>query len=106
MDYERLDYTTGDRSLCVDFVFMDCGPVIGWRIYIISRIDYGSRDASSHASHRLHAPRETYPYICWAGRISTLEEAKAIASLWSDATALYIRNGGSFDEIVRNLLKE
>ena len=106
MDYKRLDYITGDRSLHVDFVFMDCDPPIGWRIYIISKIDYGVRNTSSHATHRLHAAGETYNYICWNGRIPTLQEAQAIASLWSDAIALYIRNGGSFDEIVNKLLNK
>ena len=105
MDYMRIGYTTGDRSLTMDFVFMDCGSSIGWRIYIINNVDYKGRNTSFHATHRLQAAGETYMYICWAGKITTLQQAKAVASLWSDATALYIRNGGSFDEIVRRLLQ-
>ncbi|HCC34155.1 MAG TPA: hypothetical protein DEQ02_00360 [Ruminococcaceae bacterium] len=105
MTYQRIGYTTGDRSLQMDFVFMDGGPAIGWRIYIINRMDYKARNTSFHATHRLHTSGETYDYICWAGRIATFEQAKAVASLWSDATALYIRSGVDFDEIVKRLLK-
>jgi len=89
--------------MCFDFVFMDCGEAIGWRIYIINNIDYKGRSTSAHATHRLHASGETYKYICWAGRIATLEQAKTIASLWADATTLYIRTGESFDKIAKRL---
>lgn len=44
-DYIRLDYWTSDRSLVVDFVFWDRGAR-GWRIYIISQIDYQGRNCS------------------------------------------------------------
>ena len=50
-DYIRLDYWTSDRSLVVDFVFWDRGAR-GWRIYIISQIDYQGRNCSSHAAHQ------------------------------------------------------
>jgi len=86
-----------------DFVFMDCGSSIGWRIYIISNIDYKGRNTSFHSTHRLHTAGETYHYICWAGRISTLAQAKAVASLWADATTLYIRGNDNFDDIVKRL---
>jgi len=103
MDFVRLDYLTGDRSLRMDFVFMDCGPAIGWRIYIINRVDYRGRSTSAHATHRLHAAGETYDYICWAGRISTLQQAKAVASWWADTTSIYIRSNDSFDTIATRL---
>jgi hypothetical protein len=86
-----------------DFVFMDCGPAIGWRIYIINNIDYKGRDSSSQATHWLHDDGETFKYICWAGRISTLEQAKTVAALWADTIMLYIRTGESFDKIVKRL---
>lgn len=105
MNYERLDYISGDRSLRIDFVFWDCGPSLGWRIYIINKIDYKNRNTSFHTTHRLHFTGDTYPCICWQGKISTLEQAKSVASVWGDATALYIQDGGSFDAIVRRLLK-
>ena len=103
MDYKRLSYTTADKSMEFDFVFMDCGSSIGWRIYIINDINYGERNTSSSATHRLHASGETYDYICWQGKISTLEDAKTIASLWADVTAIYIRTGETFDAIAKRL---
>lgn len=62
-DYIRLDYWTSDRSLVVDFVFWHRGAR-GWRIYIISQIDYRGRNCSSHAAHWLHDTGDDYPYIC------------------------------------------
>ena len=103
MDFERLEYISGDGSQHYDFVFMDCGP-IGWRIYIINRIRYGFRKKSSHAAHWLKMEGETYKYICWEGKINTLEQAKAVASLWADATAQYIKYGSKFDDIVARLM--
>ena len=103
MDFIRLDYATGDRSMLFDFVFMYCGETIGWRVYIISSIDYQGNNPPSCAAHRLHDPGETYPYICWAGRIATLEQAKTIAALWADTTMLSNRTGESFDSIVGRL---
>lgn len=87
-----------------DFVFMDCGASVGWRIYIINNIDYKGRNTSSQATHRLHVDGETYKFICWDSRIATLEDAKSIASLWADATMLYIRTGKNFDKIAKELL--
>ena len=101
-DYIRLDDWTSDRSLTVDFVFWDLGDR-GWRIYIISSIDYRGRDCSSHAAHWLHDPGDSYPYICWAGDIETLEQAKSVASLWAECTAKYIRSHKSFDDIANRL---
>ena len=101
-DYIRLDYWTSDRSLTVDFVFWDLGDR-GWRIYIISSIDYRGLDCSSHAAHWLHDPGDSYPYICWAGDIETLEQAKSVASLWAECTAKYIRSHKSFDDIANRL---
>lgn len=104
MEYQRMDYVTGDKRI-FDFVFMKT-PNDDWRIYIInfSRLKYGFRNSSSHAAHWLQAPGETYKYICWQGRITTLEQAKAVASLWADATALYIKTGEKFDNIVARLI--
>lgn len=106
MNHERMYYRTSDGSMIMDFVFMDCGPYIGRRAYIIGDIDYGGRDTSGHATHRNLFEGDTYPCVCWSGRANTLEEIKAIAALWSDATALYVKNGGSFDGIVKQLSEE
>ena len=64
-DYIRLNYWTSDRSLVVDYVFWDLGER-GWRIYIISHIDYQGRDCSSHAVN------EIGPYTARAGFVKHL----------------------------------
>ena len=38
-------------------------------------------------------------YICWKYKIDSLERAREIAKTWSEITAYYIRNGGSFESI-------
>lgn len=101
-DFLRRDYWTSDRSMVVDFVFWDRG-IRGWRIYIISQIDYHGRDCSSHAAHWLFDPEDSYPYICWDGYIKTLEQAKSVASLWAECTAEYVRSYKSFDDIASQL---
>ena len=99
MKYEICSYITYDRSLTIDFIFYDCGEDIGWRIYIISPIDYKGRNTSYHETHRLHFEKDTYPCICWRGNLTTLEQAKTVASFWADVTAQYIKGYGSFDDI-------
>ena len=109
MNSERMYYRTSDDLMTMDFYFMDCGGSTGWQIYIINDIDYKGRDTSSHATHRNHFTGDTYKSICWNSRINTLDEAKAIASLWADTTSRYImlgKNGIGFDEIVKKLLAE
>ena len=103
--YERLQYRSSDDSLTFDFVFWHLSKEEGWRIYIINGVNYGSHDCSSHAAHWLHDYSDTYPYICWAGKIETYNQAKAVASLWADATALYVRphEHRNFNQIVRDL---
>lgn len=103
--YERLQYRSSDDSLTFDFVFWHLSQDEGWRIYIINKIDYGPHDHSSHYAHWLHDFRDTYPYICWAGTIETFDQAKAVASLWADATALYVKPNEyrSFNQIVSDL---
>ena len=100
--YQRLQYRSSDDSLTFDFVFWHLSQNEGWRIYIINDINYGSHDHSSAVAHWLHDYRDTYPYICWAGTIDTFDQAKAVASLWADATALYIQphEERSFNQIV------
>jgi len=102
MEFQRLDYFTGDRSMQFDFVFMHCDD--GWRAYIINEIDYGYKDDSGQATHRNHFPGDTYKHICWNTRLNTLDEAKAVASAWADITALYLRTNLSFDELAGQYL--
>ena len=106
--YERLYYRSSDNTLTFDFVFWHLSQDEGWRIYIINQIDYGTHSHGSHSAHWLHDYRDTYPYICWAGKIETLQQAKAVASLWADATALYVKPNEhrTLDAIVENLKNE
>ena len=83
---------------------MDCGPQTGWRVYIISSIDYKGRDATLHATHRNYVIGETYHYICWDRKIETLKEARAICVRWSEITVKYIRTGISFDVIAKQMI--
>jgi len=108
VNFERLDYRTTDGSLYIDFVLMDCGPDIGWRVYIINLCDadYAGRDTGGHATHRNHFSGDTYKSICWSTRINTFDEAKAVAAAWGNTTALYIQNGGSFDDIAKRLSEQ
>ncbi len=105
MVYERLDYRTSDGSLVIDFFILYCDEQIGWRIYIISNINYKRRDTSHIITHRNHCVGETYDYICWTGKLSTLDKAKAVAALWGDCTAEYIKSNKSFDAIASKLMK-
>lgn len=89
---ERAYYRTLDGATDICFLFRDCG-VNGWRAYILSNLDYGPRDASSVASHRLYDSELRLHYICWSRRIATKDECKAVAKLWSDKTMDYIREG-------------
>ena len=43
-------------------------------------------------------------YICWTGRVQSLESIKLLASTWSEITAYYIRFGGTF-EVIQPVLK-
>ena len=99
MSYERNTYKTYDGTLKIDFVFYYGGSSIGWRIYIINSIDYKGRDTSFHKTHRLHFEKDTYPCVCWKGILTSLEQARAVASFWADVTAEYIKSGNSFDTI-------
>lgn len=104
MEYKRIYYITTYAKMTMDFVFMDCGEDIGWRVYIINDIDYKNRNTGGHATHRNHFEGDTYPCICWSAKINTFDEAKAIASLWADTTDLYVRSAGGFDEIAESIL--
>lgn len=106
-EFERQMYLTKDGSLDIDFVFMDCEGTIGWRIYIITPIDYKrcspSRPEGSGSAHWLKASGETYRYVCWSEKIESKEDAKEVARLWAECTAYYIKHGGDFGSIARNI---
>ena len=123
MRYEHNYYRTSDGSQDIEFLFVEIEPS-NWRIYIISRINYGTRETGATSIHRLVEGNNalknkinnyfngnanslrvnsTLYYICWSARIQTLESARNVAKAWSEITAYYIKNGGSFPSIQKIL---
>lgn len=120
MQYENNFYRTSDGLLDVEFLFVDLGGSSGWRAYILTDINYKmfSRTRSTDCSiiHRLtegnndmkrkiinfmqmnNVDRTIY-YICWSNPIHNLSDIREVAKTWSEITAYYIRNGGSFGSI-------
>lgn len=124
MQYENIFYRTSDGLLDVEFLFVDLGGTTRWRAYILTDINYqmfsGSRSTTCTTIHRLtesdndmkrkinnfiqmtrqtdNADRTIY-YICWSNPIHDLSDMREVAQTWSEITAYYIRNGGSFDSI-------
>lgn len=117
MKYEHNYYKTSDSLLDIEFLFLDLGPPIGWRGYVLSSIDYKqfSTDRSDiytdthlyidENMHRYIDANKDYPYICWTKPIHDLETMHELAVMWSEITAYYIRHGGNFASI-QKLLKE
>ena len=89
--FTGVKYRTCDGSN--DFIFTFCWieGQCSWRIYIDSQPSYDRRSISAHATHRL--VDEAGTYVCWAGRISSIHEAKHVAALWADSTQRYISSG-------------
>ena len=125
MKYEHTYYLTSDRSLDIEFLFVEINQS-EWRIYILSDISYGTRSNGSNDVHRLVEGDQTrinlirdylsstkttarsdgpLYYICWSTEINDLITAKEIACTWSEITSFYIKNGGTFPNIW-NTLKE
>ena len=124
MQYENIFYKTSDHLLDIEFLFVDLGEEKGWRAYILTNINYKmfskSRSDEYNDVHRLceedkHIEALIWrfmfmtrskdcsdfdiSYICWTKVISSLENMKKVAAMWSEITAFYIRNGGSFQDI-------
>lgn len=99
-------YRTGTGRLEVDFLFYNLGGDRGWRIYIISQIDYGARPCYSHAAHWLQDQYERYKYICWDGLIPDLDSARTIAAIWSECTDRYIHGTETFDAIASKIMRQ
>ena len=65
-----------------------------YRIYVRDHPSYGSRDTGDVATHRL---RDSHgAYICFTGRITTMEQARSLAATWADKTESYILHGKRF----------
>ena len=105
MRYECLDYRTSDGSMYIEFGFCKLGLLSGWKIYILEDIDYEAQNSSYHATHRIRYSDDVRECICWTSKIRTFEDAKAIAKLWGDTTARYVKGEGSFDTIADRLIK-
>lgn len=124
MQYDNNFYRTSDGLLDVEFLFVDLGASNGWRAYILTDINYKmfsvTRSTDCSIIHRLtegdsdmkrkiinfmqmtrqmnNADRTIY-YICWSNHIHNLSDMREVAKTWSEITAYYIRNGGSFSSI-------
>ena len=129
MNYNNAIYLSKDRSLNVEFLFVEDGACHGWRAYILSHISYGIRSSSHVDVHRLtesstnmiglinnfkqnNPPTDSsvvrssdIDYICWTESVYSLEQMMSIASAWTDITAYYIKHGGSFPEIQKQLTR-
>lgn len=103
---ERTNYRSRDGSMDFDLYFQKYNDAVGWRVYIINKVNYKSRSKGASTVHRLHESGETYDYICWSKKLNTLAEAKSVAALWCDATAEYINTGGNFNDIAARMMKE
>lgn len=124
MQCENNFYLTHDKSLDIEFLFVNLGNEVGWRAYILSSIDYKKRDTSCSTIHRLtesdkhrielirrfmHDTRlvlnDSAPiyYICWSTTIHELTKIRELAKTWSEITAYYIKHGGSFLNIQKEL---
>lgn len=115
MKYEHNFYITKDKLLDIEFLFLDLGPDIGWRGYVLNEIDYKkfSADRSDiytdthlyidENKHRYIDKNKDYPYICWTKTIHDLKAMRELAVMWSEITAHYIRYGGKFEDIEKKL---
>lgn len=74
-----------------DYVFDFEAHDGGWRIYIVRQPPYDGRNENLHSTHRL-LDRDRH-YVCWDSELRTLDDAKAVAALWADATQNYRRRG-------------
>ena len=117
MKYEHNFYTTSDRLLDIEFLFLDLGEELGWRGYVLSDINYKQfskvRSDAYTDTHlyiderrRYIDPNRDYPYICWTKPIHSLDTMHELAQMWSEITAYYIRHGGEFAEIQQRLSEE
>jgi hypothetical protein len=80
---------TGGVDFTFRFVWLPSTDT--WRVYVERQPSYESRNAGAHATHRLGLPDR--PYICWTDRLTSYEDALAVAALWADATQRYIAFG-------------
>ncbi len=134
MRYINDKYTSKDKKLAVEFLFVDLGGSEGWRAYILSEIDYhrysAFRSDAQIDVHRL-TEKDDYmvclvnrfkmnnppidarltrsddvEYLCWTKAVYDIDSLLNIASVWVDITAYYIQNGGTFEQIQKTLSRK
>ena len=88
------NYRTKDGTTDYQFYFEEQSDRT-WRVYILRQPPYRGRNDSAHSTHRL-SDSDGRKYICWAGAIRNLDEAKGVAALWADSTQRYISSGHTF----------
>lgn len=82
-----LTYRSRDGSSFFRFRIARSGD--GVRIHIL---EFPNRHIGS--CHVLH---DAYgPYICWSQTVHSMDAAKAVAAMWSEATLVYQRTGRTF----------
>ena len=88
-------YATEDGRLEVSFLYHNTGNE-GWRIYILSDLDYGGQDTGAHETHRYYSNELRLHFICYEPRIPTKAEAKLVSADWADLTSNYMLTGRQF----------
>lgn len=115
MKYEHTFYCTKYDGLQIEFLLLQISPEAGWRAYILNDIDYKrfsrSRSTDWHFTHLFYEAddkryidkKKSYPFVCWDQPIKELDVLKNVAAVWSELTAYYIRNGGTFQDNQKKL---
>lgn len=79
-----------------DFSFRIARHGDRYRIYILDQPLYHGRADDLHSTHRYHSPTSGH-YICWDGRLGSLDDILYVASEWAERTLRYVRHGTPFD---------
>ena len=81
-----LTYRSRDGGSYFRFQFTPHGNGIRIHILEFPRPQLGS----------CHVLSDGRPYICWSGPVSSMPAARAVASMWAEATLVYQRTGRTF----------
>lgn len=91
---KKKTYIVRYRNKEYPFVFQYIGDFInGYEAHIEQMPPYDGRNTSLTATHRL--PDRVGYKICWRGHVYTESDMDAIVAVWSQATVMYIVNGGA-----------
>lgn len=89
---KRPSFRFSVTSLSNAFHFHAVWHVNSYHIYILQGVAYASRSETAASTHRL-TDAHLGNYICWKHSITTPDEARAVALLWSRCTVAYVRTG-------------